>query len=1333
MKQSPELIYWRRHQTFAVIASISAALLGGAALAGWFLHNDALKSIIPGSSPLKPNIASGFLLCGAALALLSRPRVAKPIRICAATVAAGVISLGALTLAEYFLNWNLGIDQWLVRDFPATMGNVHPGRMMPTTAFCFLLLGSAIFTEAQVISTRLRLPLMAGASAALVIIGVLALGGFLLEKFLGPQWNLLGMNISGISAAVGFMILGSGLLTLAQSEGELIWSLDAPTTTGFAIGILLTFLTTASAFTFAKHMLETNNWVTHRQDVLKQVQHCMTGAAELAGSERIYAILGDEALLKGREQTIAAVKQDLRDVRKLTADNPSQQRRLDGLEPLIGQRIDWEEKVITVRRQQGATAAAQMILAGPGLGLSNEIAGMFKEMEDEEYGLLSTNRKRAEEASVATFLVLPLGVFLSLAVLSLGVFFLNAGVGERAKAVTALRQSEEGMRAILESALDCVITMDHQGRVVEFNPAAEKTFGYRRDEAIGQLLSDLIIPPSLRERHQKGLSRYLATGEAPVLGKRLELSAVRRDSSEFPVELAITRIGSQMPPMFTGFIRDITERKRSEDALRQAEEKYRSIFENAVEGVFQTSPEGNYISVNPALARMFGYESPNELTQSVNDIGHKVYVSPERRLEFKRLIEADGLVEGFEYEVFRKDGSRIWLSENARTVRDAKETVLYYEGTAEDITKRKQAEDALRVSEAHLQTVVENLDEGVIVSDLKGGLLHWNRTALDIHGYTDLEEGLRSLTDFVDTFELAAMDGTQIPVEQWPLARVLRGENLHDLELRVRNIKANWERILNYGGTLVHDVNRQPLMAIVTVRDITERKRAEERLHEQADIINRAQDAIIIRDFNDQRVTFWNSGAERLYGWSAEEAIGQSIGELMYADPKDREGPLQTLLSAGEFRGELKQVTKDGREVIVDGRATIVRNPDGTPRSVLSINTDITGQKKLETQLLRAQRLESIGTLASGVAHDLNNILTPILICAETLRAGLGEEDRQSALLLIEESARRGAGVVKQVLTFARGIEGERVTINPRHLIEEMIDIARKTFPKSIEIGGRFLEDVRSIEGDPTQLHQVLLNLCVNARDAMPNGGSLTLAAENVDVDENYASMMPGAEIGPYVMLRVSDTGAGMPRATIDKIFDPFFTTKEIGKGTGLGLSTALGIVKSHGGLISVYSEIGAGTTFKLFLPAKVSEDTSPKAEGISELLSGHGELVLVVDDEPNILGVTKMVLEKHNYDILDAHDGPEALAIIAQQRDAIKVVLTDISMPYMDGVALIRTIKRMKPDARFIASTGQGEETRVAELESLGVTNFLTKPYDTGRLLETLDHALREKTDTLS
>jgi two-component system cell cycle sensor histidine kinase/response regulator CckA len=509
-----------------------------------------------------------------------------------------------------------------------------------------------------------------------------------------------------------------------------------------------------------------------------------------------------------------------------------------------------------------------------------------------------------------------------------------------------------------------------------------------------------------------------------------------------------------------------------------------------------------------------------------------------------------------------------------------------FTGFLRDITQRKQAEESLREQ----ADMINLAQDAIIIHDYADQRITlWTRGAERMYGWRS-EEAIGQPID-----QLIGQDPKQ---RESTRARLLsKGEFHGELKLVVKDGR---EVAVDAGITLIRGEDSRPRSVLSISTDITEQKRAKELLHEQADIIHRAHDAVIVRDFETDRVTIWNRGAERLYGWTAEEALGRPLGDLIFAESSEREALIKCLISTGEFHGQIKHRAKDGQEVIVDARVTLIQNDDGTPRSVLGINTDVTEQKKLEVQLLRAQRLESIGTLASGLAHDLNNILTPILVCVQTLRTELAEKDRQSALSLIEESAQRGTAVLKQVLTFARGVEGERVLIKPSHLIEEMTDIARKTFPQSIEINSRYPQDLWSIEGDPTQLHQVLLNLFVNARDAMPEGGLLTFVAKNFTVDENYASMTPGAKAGPCVVFSVSDTGRGMPRATIDKIFDPFFTTKEVGKGTGLGLSMALGIVKSHGGFISVDSETGKGTTFKIFMPAAVSEENLQQSNRVA-------------------------------------------------------------------------------------------------------------------------------------
>jgi CheY-like chemotaxis protein len=364
------------------------------------------------------------------------------------------------------------------------------------------------------------------------------------------------------------------------------------------------------------------------------------------------------------------------------------------------------------------------------------------------------------------------------------------------------------------------------------------------------------------------------------------------------------------------------------------------------------------------------------------------------------------------------------------------------------------------------------------------------------------------------------------------------------------------------------------------------------------------------------------------------------------------------------------------------------------------------------------------------VAHDLNNILVPILMAAPLLRRDMPVEEREKLLAIVESSAERGASIVKQVITFARGADGDRLLLQPIYLVQEIVKIAEETFPKSIAVRTAYPEDLWTIVANPTQLHQVLLNLCINARDAMSTGGTLTLALENFEVDDHYASMTPGAKAGPHVLLQVSDTGIGISRKTIDKIFDPFFTTKELGQGTGLGLSTVIGIVKSHGGFVSVYSEIGRGTTFKVFLPANMSEVAVAQTSEAAPLPPANGELLLIVDDEKSILQAAQALLEDRGYQVLTAADATEALAIFALRRNEIALVLTDLAMPVMDGVALIRTLQKMKPDVRLIASTGRGvQDGHANEIARLNVCASLTKPYNKNKLLTTLHEALRPET----
>ncbi len=509
-----------------------------------------------------------------------------------------------------------------------------------------------------------------------------------------------------------------------------------------------------------------------------------------------------------------------------------------------------------------------------------------------------------------------------------------------------------------------------------------------------------------------------------------------------------------------------------------------------------------------------------------------------------------------------------------------------------------------------------------------------------------------------------------------------------------------------------------------SLRYAIERKRSEQKIREQAALLDIATDAILVQDLQG-KILFWNKGAENLYGYCATEAIGSFVSKLGDTEDfaKEQELAKAVLLSSGAWQGELEQVSKDNNKVVVESRWTLVRDRTGQPTSILVVNTDITQKKQLEAQFLRAQRLESVGTLASGIAHDLNNVLTPILMSVQLLKIKFPEAQHQPLLKMLESNVKRGAALIKQVLSFARGVEGKKVTLQVRHLILEIEQIVRETFPKSIKFSSDIEPNLWTVSGDATQLHQVLMNLVVNALDAMPNGGTLKTSAKNIHIDDNYAKLHIDAHEGAYITIAIADTGTGIAPETLARIFEPFFTTKSLGAGTGLGLSTVLGIVKSHGGFIQVYSEVEQGTEFQIYLPAIQSTATQENSD--SELPLGQGELILVVDDESAIREVTKVSLEIYNYKAITAGDGQEAVALYTKHQAEIRVVLTDMMMPVMDGPTTIRTLQQINPDVKVIAVSGLSSSDKLAAAASTGVTNFLSKPFSAKELLQTLSSVI--------
>jgi len=515
-------------------------------------------------------------------------------------------------------------------------------------------------------------------------------------------------------------------------------------------------------------------------------------------------------------------------------------------------------------------------------------------------------------------------------------------------------------------------------------------------------------------------------------------------------------------------------------------------------------------------------------------------------------------------------------------------------------------------------------------------------------------------------------------------------------------------------------------MVLLCLEDLTERQRAEERVREQAALLDIAHDAITVLDLGG-RVLYWNHAAERLYGWPVEEALGHDVSRLFFEEvPPEFIQALEAALKYGEWNGEFRQVHREGRAVTVDSRATLVRDGAGKPKSILFVSTDVTEKKSLEARFLRVQRLETIGALASGIAHDLNNILAPVSMAVDVLRLRSRDEQEQMLLQMLGTSAQRGAGIVRQLLSFSRGVEGAPVRLQPKILIKEISKIIQETFPKSIQLRVDIPEEVWELLGDPTQIHQVLLNLCVNARDAMPEGGRLTLAVRNVRLEQPGQADIGERRCGPHVALEVADTGSGMTPEVLGKIFTPFFTTKPVGQGTGLGLCTVHDIARNHGGYVEVHSEIGQGSRFTVYFPAPEDQTAVITAAGSPLLPLGGGEVVLVADDEQSILKLIKHILETHGYRVLAANDGREALEMFARHRAAIRAVILDLMMPNLDGPAAIRILHAYDSRLPILAVSGTPPHDNGMCDNCWGEVSFLPKPFTVQSLLEAINSALR-------
>jgi PAS domain S-box-containing protein len=755
---------------------------------------------------------------------------------------------------------------------------------------------------------------------------------------------------------------------------------------------------------------------------------------------------------------------------------------------------------------------------------------------------------------------------------------------------------------------------------------------------------------------------------------------------------------------------------QAEQKLRECEERFGSLFAVATTGIAVSTPEGVYLQANAAYCRMLGYTQDEIRALNFASVTHPDDLAHNRELRDQLLAGArDNFI--MEKRYITKGGDIVWASVGVSATRGPGGDIATLMVISEDVTERKLTEDALRHSEERLRMITNLVPLGIFAKDAAGRHIFANPALAEFAGLS--VEEILGKDDFdlvTDRAQAEAYRAHDLAVMQSGSKMVILEEPRTDLSGRTRLLQT-----IKIPFT-VAQTGEPAVLGVCT--DITEQKRIEARFRR-------------LVDSNVQGVFFWNTRGEttgandaflRMVGYTREDL---DAGRIRWADmtppelvEQDRRA-LKELAATGVCEPFEKEfIRRDGSRVpILVGPAMFEDNREEGLCFVL----DLTERKKLEQQFLRAQRVESIGALAGGIAHDLNNILAPIMLSVGLLKSDSDTPKTRAILKMVADSAQRGADIVGQVLSFARGLEGRRTEVQPKLLLDELETIIKDTFPKDIKLVFSVPQDIWTLFGDPTQVHQILLNLCLNARDAMPDGGSLLIGAENHVLDEQYARMDDQAKPGRYVRITVTDSGTGIPQEIIHRIFEPFFTTKGLNKGTGLGLSTVMAIVKSHEGIANVYSEPGKGTTFKVYLPAAdASSDSQLSQTRQITMPRGHGETVLVVDDETSILAITSQTLEHFGYRVLNAHDGAEAVAIYAEKRHEIAVVLTDMMMPIMGGTSLVSVLLRINPAIKIVTSSGLHSNGGNSSSKA-GIKHFLTKPYTAETLIKTIGAVLEE------
>ncbi|OHE79106.1 MAG: hypothetical protein A3G75_02525, partial [Verrucomicrobia bacterium RIFCSPLOWO2_12_FULL_64_8] len=857
--------------------------------------------------------------------------------------------------------------------------------------------------------------------------------------------------------------------------------------------------------------------------------------------------------------------------------------------------------------------------------------------------------------------------------------------------------------------------------VVVTAPNGVIALGILEREKVDVIVSDILMPEmdgyrlcyevrSSERLQQIPFIFYTATYTSPADEKLcMELGAdkyLRKPASIDALTQAIAQVGTSTGRRPTASLDGMEVLKQySERLVSKLEDKnieraaaierltlQTTALETAADAILITDANGTILWVNHAFQTMTGYSRGEAIGSTPRLLKSGRHDAAFYRA-FWETLQAGQTWRG-EFTNRRKDGSLYHDQHTISPVLDADGRITNFVGVMHDITDRKRAEEELRETHAQLRQLLEHSPAVLYALRLEGARAIPHLTSENVTQLLGF-----SVTETLSyEWWLSALHPEDRAVATASIAETM-AEGVSRTEYRLRHKDGSY-RWVEDNRRLVRDAEGTPAELVGVWTDITERRRAQDELRVSerrfSDMLGNLPLVAIMLD-RDGRISYCNDYLLRITGWRREELVGRNWLENLTPPEllSEIQGVFDGLMtdSPDASHHENEIMTRSGERRFIRWNNSVLRSGSGAVIGAASIGEDITERRSLERQVLRAQRLESLGTLAGGIAHDLNNLFMPILMGATLIKRFGPSEGTLKAVANIERCVKRGADLVKQVLLLARGAEGSLIPVEIAGVIAEVESIVLSTFPKNVTFATSVSGTLPLLTADPTQLTQVLLNLCVNACDAMPRGGKILVSAETTEVSEQYALARGGSGGGRYVVMEVSDKGTGMSPDVVDRIFEPFFTTKALGHGTGLGLSTTLGIVRSHRGFMTVSSVVGEGTIFKVYMPARFDDPVGTATSPI-ELppVQGHGECILVVDDENMILDVTRQALEASGYEVLTARDGAQAIDVYARNHDKVALVLTDMMMPIIDGPTLIGGLRRIDPDVRIIAASGLDE-----------------------------------------